>query len=199
MPKRIVLLTGEVEAEFMTRQLCAHHADMRVDTVTSRDELDAAFAEKIEGTRLIAALTGVVVPAHYLDMLEGPAYNFHPGPPEFPGSFAASFAIYDGAKTFGVTLHEMAPKVDSGSIVEVRRFEVPGNAKFQDLEITAFETIIQMFNDYVAHLATNDEPLPHSDEVWTGRNRTKAEAAKLKQIESDLSEEEIVLRYRAFG
>lgn len=160
----------------------------------------AAALENAAGCRLIAVLTSVIVPAHLLAQLEGPAYNFHPGPPAYPGSAVAGFAIYDGAATFGVTLHEMAATIDSGPIVEVRRFAVPDAVKYQDLEMMAFKAVFEMFSDHAQHFATNDAPLPYAQsEAWAGPARTIAEARRLKRIEADLSEDEIIRRYRAFG
>ncbi|MBO6518531.1 MAG: hypothetical protein JJ900_16725 [Rhodospirillales bacterium] len=200
MPKRIILLTGEVEAPHL-RELLVRHADgLNVEPVFDANGLHAAFAAGgIEETRLVAFLTSVIVPAGYLQALPGPAYNFHPGPPEYPGSYVAGFAIYEGAQEFGVTLHEMAVEVDTGPIVEVRRFPVEPGWKFQDLEAEAFRQVLQLFVDYSKHLATDDTPLPSGVEPWTGRPRTKAQAARLKGIEADMTEEEIVRRYRAFG
>ena len=151
--------------------------------------LGSAVAAGVAGVRVVAFLSSVIVPAEILGMLDGPAYNFHPGPPEYPGSYVAGFAIYDGAETFGVTLHEMSAQVDAG----------PENAKFQDLEIVAFQQVLTLFEDYASHMACNDAPLPSGIEPWTGTPHTRAEAERLMQIEADLTEEEIVRRYRAFG
>lgn len=199
MPKRIILLTGELEAPHLSGMLQKHNPDLALDVVQDAETLSTASAHDMVGCRLIAFLTSVIVPAGVLAKLEGPAYNFHPGPPEFPGSYTAGFAIYDGATTFGVTLHEMAASVDSGPIVEVRRFPIAEKCKFQDLEVEAFRHVLQMFADYAPHLASDDAPLPSGVEPWTGRVRTCLEAERLKQIEADLTEEEIVRRYRAFG
>lgn len=199
MPERIILLSGEVEAPHLSELLCQYNGALNVEAVFDDDGLEAAFRAGVENTRLIAFLTSVIVPAAYLDQLPGPAYNFHPGPPEYPGSYVAGFAIYEGAATFGVTLHEMAAKVDTGPIVEVRRFPVEAGWKFQDLEVEAFRQVVQLFTDYAAHMATNDAPLKSGVEPWTGNPRTRKEAERLKDIEADMSEEEIVRRYRAFG
>ncbi|WNJ99947.1 formyltransferase family protein [Thalassospiraceae bacterium LMO-JJ14] len=199
MPERIILLTGEVEAPHLSGMLRQHNPSLDVVPAFDKDALLSAVNAGLHGVRLIAFLTSVIVPKAVLAALEGPAYNFHPGPPEYPGSYVAGFAVYDGARTFGVTLHEMADKVDTGPIVEVRRFPVPDGAKFQELEIEAFKQVLQLFADYAPHMATNDEPLPSGVEPWTGVARTRAEAERLQEIEADLSEEEIVRRYRAFG
>jgi methionyl-tRNA formyltransferase len=199
MPDRIVLLSGEVEGPHLSGLLRQRNPALVVDVVLDTSMLADSFQNGTSGCRLVAFLTGVIVPGELLSRLDGPAYNFHPGPPEYPGSFTAGFAIYDGAKEFGVTLHEMTAKVDAGPIVEVRRFPVPDKAKFQDLEMDAFKCVLQMFADHADYMANNDDPLPSGVEPWTGRPRTRKEAEQLMGIEADLTEEEIVRRYRAFG
>lgn len=198
MPMRIILLCGDVEAPHLTGLLKRHNPSIDVDWVNSLGALTMA-ADDLTGTRLISMLTDVIVPAGILSRLDGPAYNFHPGPPEYPGSNAAGFAVYEDAATFGVTLHEMAETVDSGAIVEVRRFDMPATKKFLNVEMLAFERLIEMFRDRAQHLACDDAPLAHSGDQWIGPTRTRAEADRLSQIEPDLSEEEINRRYRAFG
>ena len=62
------------------------------------------------------------------EVLEAPrlgAYNLHPGPlPEYSGLNCVSWAILEGATEYGVTLHQMVPKIDAGEIVAMRRFPV---------------------------------------------------------------------------
>lgn len=198
MPDRIILLCGDVEAPHLSTLLKRHRAELDVTWVNSFGSLMLA-ADDLAGTRLVAMMTDVIVPESILSRLETPAYNFHPGPPEYPGSHAAGFAVYDDAATFGVTLHEMAAAVDSGPIVEVRRYDMPTPKKFLNVEMLAFEKLMEMFRDHAEHLACNDAPLPHSGDQWIGPTRTKAEAKRLSAIEADLTEEEINRRYRAFG
>ena len=89
--------------------------------------------------RLTAFLTSVIVPKAILDGLEIPAYNFHPGPSTYPGSHAASFALYDGVEHFGATAHVMEEKVDCGPIVAAEWFVVPEGARLMDLELKPYE------------------------------------------------------------
>ena len=199
MPSEVVLLTGEIEAPHLAQILNHFAPELPIVGVHDKSSLCAHFATPKAGRRLVALCTDIVVPASVLGTLDMAAYNFHPGPPEYPGSYVSGFAIYEGAKTFGVTMHEMAACVDSGSIVAVERFDIPENAKFMDLEIMAYKALISLFSDVAAHLATNDAPLPPSGDAWVGPQRTKAQRARLKQIEADMSEAEIERRYRAFG
>ena len=135
MPSRILLLTGDIEAPHLTEFLQAHNPSLVVEWTPTASALRDAVENMTAGTRLISMLTDVIVPADILSSLPGPSYNFHPGPPAYPGSHAAGFAIYEEATDFGVTLHEMAPNVDSGAIVEVRRFPIATDAKFTDSKL----------------------------------------------------------------
>ncbi len=199
MPSEILLLSGELESIHMAAVLDRHSPGLPVVGCPDLAALREATAEAKSGRRLIAFCTDVIVPADVLEGLGGPAYNFHPGPPEYPGSQVACFAVYEGVREFGVTVHEMSPAVDSGRIVAVRRFPVPQDAKFMDVEILAYKTMLALFEELAPHFATDDRPLPPSGDAWSGPVRTKAMAEKFREVEADMDEAEIVRRYRAFG
>lgn len=196
------MLTGEVEGphfrvmfESCNPQLVIHHAQ-------TLEDLESAFRRPTAGggaRRLIAFSTSVIVPKAILDGLEIPAYNFHPGPPTYPGSHAASFALYDGAEHFGATAHVMEERVDCGAIVAAEWFVVPDKARFLDLEIKTYELLLKIFADLAPHLATSDKPLPAIDAQWSGTKHTNAEFEAMKEITADMDEAELNLRFRAFG
>ncbi|MAN78805.1 MAG: methionyl-tRNA formyltransferase [Rhodospirillaceae bacterium] len=206
MPHEIILLTGEVEGPHLAAALMAHNPTIHVNHVDGaaslRDALDlTGGADANAGRRLVAFCTGAVVPADVLAALPGPAYNFHPGPPTYPGSRAASFALYEGADRFGATLHVMERRVDEGAIVDVAWFDLPADVKlrYDELEVMSYQRCIGLFQKYAAHLAMDDAPLPLSKETWSGTKRTKADADGLREPPRDATEEEIRRRFRAFG
>ena len=59
--------------------------------------------------------------------------NFHPGPPEHPGSCSANWALYNQDSEFGVTAHFMNDIVDNGLIFRVRRFPINLEDSLDDL------------------------------------------------------------------
>jgi len=200
MPSEIVLLTGEAEAPHLEEILRRHNPALNVVPAYTADDLKAACLETPAAMRrLIAFCTSVIVPAAVLEAVDGPAYNFHPGPPTYPGNHVASFAIYDGAEMFGVTAHEMAAKVDSGAIVAVDWFGVPDGIRFVDLEIKAYRALVQLFLGLAEHLATDDTPLAPLDMEWSERVTTSKDYERMRQIDETMSEAEIKLRFRAFG
>jgi len=202
MPGEIILLSGEAEAPHLTDSLQRHQPDLSVVLVQSREELEEACSKpppEAGPRRLIAYCTSVIVPASVIEALPGPAYNFHPGPPTYPGSHAASFAIYDGADLFGVTAHVMEERVDAGPLVQVTWFEMPDGIKFMELEMMAYQAMFTMFNELAPHLANDDAPLAVIDAQWSGRKTTEQDFQVMQELAADMSEEEIRLRYRAFG
>jgi methionyl-tRNA formyltransferase len=52
-------------------------------------------------------------------------FNLHPGPlPAYAGRNVPSWALYQGEKTHGVTLHWMTPRVDAGAIAYSASFDL---------------------------------------------------------------------------
>jgi UDP-4-amino-4-deoxy-L-arabinose formyltransferase/UDP-glucuronic acid dehydrogenase (UDP-4-keto-hexauronic acid decarboxylating) len=66
-----------------------------------------------------------IVPREVLEVPAYGAYNLHPGPlPDYAGLNAPSWAIYHGEPHHGVTLHRMAPGIDTGPIAFQARFAI---------------------------------------------------------------------------
>lgn len=199
MPKEIVLLTGDAEAPHLTGYLRAHSASIPIRHVRDRAGLEAAVAERAEGVRLVAFSTSVIVPAAVLKALGAPAYNFHPGPPTYPGSHGVEFALYEGAQRFGATAHVMTPKVDEGPIVGVEWFDILPQLDRNGLEIKAYSACARLFLKLASALVTSDAPLPEVGVQWSGMKRTKQDYERLREITPDLDEAEVARRRRAFG
>lgn len=200
MLREILLLTGAIEGPHLAAALAQHNLDLNVVHVETRDQLCAAVRAGT-GQRLVAFCTGVVVPAPVLAALGGPAYNLHPGPPTYPGSWAAGWALYDGAARFGATLHVMERRVDEGGIVAVEWFDMPPDPKlrYDELEILAYQAALRLFHQYAPALARQEAPLPVSAAHWSGVKRTKHDALLMKDAPRGASEAEIRRRFRAFG
>src|SRR5450631_4487963 len=101
----IVLLTGEVEQPVLASILRDYNPRLTVLPVTTSVHLAALKITVLRSARLIAFTTDIIVPPDVLDSLGYGAYNFHPGPPQYPVWSPAHFALYDQAPEFGATLH----------------------------------------------------------------------------------------------
>ncbi len=66
-----------------------------------------------------------IVHPRVLDAATLGSYNLHPGPlPEWAGLYTPSWALYEGAERYGVTLHRMTPQVDAGPIAFADSFDI---------------------------------------------------------------------------
>jgi len=199
MLERIILLTAQTEQQFaLTELLKAHNSQLRFHTALNVEDLLAIEPETLRSARLLAFTTGTIVPRKILDGLGHGAYNFHPGPPDYPGWAPAHFALYEGARGFGATAHLMVERVDAGPIVGIETFPIPDNIGVRELEQIAFIRLAYLFWRLAKDLATRSEPLPTLPIAWSGRKSTKRDYLSVCQIPMDISEAELKLRVRAF-
>lgn len=169
----------------------------KISVVSDLHGLQQAIKPTNQRTRLIAFCTDVIVPQSLLERCTAGAYNFHPGPPEYPGIFPSCFAIYDGATRFGATVHRMTAKVDDGEIVSVSRFDIASNIDRPALDALSFEAISSLFKKLSPNLLDLSSDLLASGDQWTGPVRTRAEFNQLCQLPENVSREEFEIRYRA--
>jgi len=195
----IILLAGEVEAQPVSGLLRQHNPQVSILTPQSRDELEAIAPETLRRSRLIGFLTPIVVAEPVLDALGYGAYNFHPGPPEYPGWLPALFAVYDRATAFGATAHHMAPQVDSGPIIGVERFALPADATVESVEKQAFIESVRLMWRFGPTLARQPGPLTTLPIAWSGRRSTRAMLRGYCDIPAGIGLDELERRVAAFG
>jgi methionyl-tRNA formyltransferase len=199
MLREILLLTGAREAPHLTAYLTRHNADLQVVHVETRDELICALYPARPGRRLIGFCTSTVVPAKLLGEFEAGAYNFHPGPPSYPGRHPASFAIYEGAARFAATAHEMRARVDSGPIIDVEWFDMPPSPRLSQLEDLTYDAAVRLFARLGPLLASSASPLPTIEATWSGRKSTQRDFEAMCALSPDIDGVEFDRRVRAFA
>ena len=149
-----------------------------------------------EGDYIVSYLSRWVVPDTLLKRARKAAINFHPASPEYPGIGCNNFALYEGAKEYGVTCHHMAAKVDTGRIIAVRRFPVYTEDDVDALLKRTYENQIALFFE-IAQLMAEGKDLPVSSESWTRAPFTRKQFNELFRITPDMPRDEIARRVRA--
>ena len=200
MAASIIILTGKAEWPFLRDVLKEQSPELRVAWAPNGQELEyTCGGQDVSTARLISFCSSVIVRPEILALFHGPAYNFHPGPPSFPGVNPANFAIYEGATRFGATAHVMTPEIDCGPLVGVDWFDIPDCINSQRLEEQAFSHLFKLFTNLAPALVDIDNALPIRNEGWSGRRRTIKEFEALSQPLIPISDEELRLRKRALG
>lgn len=195
----IILLTSAVERPIFTSVLHAHNPRLTVTPVATLAELNALKPDLLARARLIAYVTGIIVPAKVLDQLGYGGYNFHPGPPNYPGWAPAHFAFYQRATEFGATAHVMVARVDEGPIVGAEMFPIPPDASVASLEGMTYARLSHLFWTLAQPLATRSEPLARLPIRWSGTKTTRRDYAAIRGIALNISRDELDRRIKAFN
>ena len=195
----IILLTSAIEQPIFTSVLRAHNPRLTIMPLATLTALNALQSDLLARARLIAYTTGIIVPADVLDQLGYGAYNFHPGPPNYPGWAPAHFAFYRRATEFGATAHLMVARVDEGPIVGVETFPIPPQASVTILEGMAYARLSYLFWSLAQSLACRSEPLAPLPVRWSGAKTTRRDYAAIRGIALDISRDELDRRIEAFN
>lgn len=195
----IILLTGPAEHSVFTTLLRGHNPGLTVLPVFTAEDLAAVEPRWLGRARLISFTTSVIVPGAVLAQLGYGAYNFHPGPPQYPGWAPAHFALYEQATEFGCTVHRMIERVDAGPIVEVEHFAVPPDITVAGLEEMAYARLVQIFWRMARMLAVQPEPLIERALRWGARRHSRRDYQDICTIPLDIAKDDLAHRVRVFG
>ncbi len=149
-----------------------------------------------EGDYILSYLCPWPLPGKFINKAKKGAINFHPGPPEYPGTGCTNFAIYNQESIYGVTCHYMVPAVDSGQIIAVKRFEVFESDSVYSLTQRCYAYMLVLFYEILSKIIYG-QALPMSEETWTRPAYQRKELNALKLIDLSMSEEEINRRIKA--
>lgn len=155
-----------------------------------------AEARVWKGDLIISYLSRWIIPESVLKSAGEAAINFHPAPPEYPGIGGLNFALYEGAKTFGVTCHHMLPAVDAGPIISTQRFPIHQNDSVETLHMRTATVLHQLFYEIIL-LLEKDQPLPQTHQSWSKTKTTRKDLDGLMKLTSDMTEVEIKKRIRS--
>ena len=195
----IILLTGPAEHSVFTTLLRGYNPALNVLPVFTVADLAAIEPEWLARARLIAFTTPVIVPKSVLEQLGYGAYNFHPGPPQYPGWAPAHFALYERATDFGATVHRMIEQVDAGPIVDVEVFSIPADITVAGLEEQTYTKLVQMFWRLAGVLSTQAEPLVQRALRWGDRRHSRRAYQEICNIPLTIPRDELQHRIEVFG
>ena len=103
----------------------------------------------------ISVLYGNLVSEEFISKRR--CYNFHPGIlPQYRGAGAFSWAIINGDKRCGVTLHELDVDIDTGPVLRVDEFSIEPWDTAETLFKKGMDTIYELFKKWFEFLLRDD-------------------------------------------
>lgn len=133
-----------------------------------------------------------------IDLPASGCINFHPAPlPELRGVGGYNVAILEGKRYYGVSAHFIDENLDSGDIIEVKRFDIdPYNETAFSLEQKSQEAMFELFRKIIDTLLEGKEL--HRSKQSKGRYVNKKEFNELREIKPTDTQEIINRKIRAF-
>lgn len=119
---------------------------------------------------LVSFLNEHILP---LELLKFTNINFHPGPPQYPGRGGASYALCDGAATYGATAHVMAERVDAGAIVLATEFPIDADECCETLFAKAERSCLDILVHVLATFSATGRLPPPNGMRWSRRPGTR--------------------------
>ena len=195
----VILLTSRAYAEFLTPFLLAENPAINVLQLVHPNQIDDLPDDYLMSSRLISFGTRFYIPARILARIGYGSYNFHPGSTYYSGWAPFLYALYDGAKQYGVTVHEMSPKIDAGKIIAVVEFDIPPHTRPQELIDLTTDHMVDLFKQLASPFANQTDYLPSIDVEWKRTPNRKKDFAAICHIPLDIDEAELKRRVFAFG
>ncbi len=146
----------------------------------------------------------LLIPKKVIDKANLLAINFHPSLPLFPGSASYCWAIYKSSKEYGVTIHIMNEKFDSGKILEVYKFPIFEGMRVTHLIKKTYKFSLYCFEKYINILkskSNNEISLLRnctSKYEWLDKPKKISDLDKMRLINTNMSNNEIQKRINAF-
>lgn len=207
-------ITDQTKVLFFGRKNCSgtekaletlNHLGFCVTSVISggRGEALPEIARKWTGAYILCFRSLFILPKSVLQNASVAAINFHPAPPEYPGSGCINFALYDNAKEYGVTAHVMNTKVDNGTILRCERFPIEVSDTLDSLLKRTHQALLDLFVSFVQRLAQDNEAFlreceaDSTSETWRGEARTMKELEALQTLSCDITQTELERIVRA--
>ena len=162
----------------------------------SDDEINEALM--LQPDYLISFLSPYIFNAQQLKAVKY-AINFHPGLPKYPGIGCYSWAIYEGAREYGCTIHTMEPEVDAGKILYVSSFTIDEHISVAWLIEKTYAYMLVLFYNFITDLdlyPKSRATYVYKHNEW-GKKHTRKELDNLMRIEPGMAADEIERRIRA--
>jgi methionyl-tRNA formyltransferase len=185
------------EADGNTAYDLAKQAEIDLDVVIVSDlnALEHAFSTPRD--LLLSFGTGIIVPPWILAIEGLLALNVHAASPEYPGRDPHHFAVYDGAKRYGATMHYMSQSVDSGPISDIELFDVPNNVSPIQLLELANDSSWILIQRFFSIYKKQGAPSALNNVAWGKRKTTRKMFSELCKVDCAMSEREFERRLRS--
>lgn len=148
---------------------------------------------------LISFLNPIYIDAKNRKKIKRDSFNFHPGPPEYPGYGCYNFALLDEIKFYGSTVHLMNDKFDNGKIIDVKKFKInQKNISLENLISKTHKNLLNQGKKFILQLL-KFKIIIKKKYKWPRKAFTKKHFERARQIKLTDNKIKILKKIRAFS
>jgi len=167
------------------------------------DLIDTSKIKKINIRKkyeyLISFLNPIYIDSKIRKKIKKNSFNFHPGPPEYPGFGCYNFALLNNTKFYGSTIHLMNDKFDNGKIISVKKFKITQkNMSLGNLILKTHKNLLDQGKKFILELKNEDIKIK-TKYRWSRKAFTKKQFEKARQIKFNDSKLNILKKIKAFS
>lgn len=148
-----------------------------------------------EGDYIVCFRSYHILKKNLLDKAKIAAINFHPGSPKYPGSGAASWALYNNDTKFGVTAHIINELIDNGEIIDVLEFPINAQDNIDILSKRSkdmlYRLFIRVFDNIIANKTYLKTAIQDNTFKWQGMARRIEDINSLQKIDTNIDKTEL--------
>ena len=147
----------------------------------------------------------LILPKSLIESAKFFSINFHPGPPNYPGSGGVNFALYNDDDNFGVTVHLMDEKIDNGPILGTKYFPISDDDDVFKLLDRTHINLFSLFMEFTTNLKQfgkgyiEKKCIENKGLAWNIVKRTSKDIENYRLIDKDIDETEFLKRVKSFN
>ena len=167
------------------------------------DYIDSSKKKKIKISKrydyLISFLNSMYIDKSVREKIKINSFNFHPGPPKYPGFGCYNFALLDNVNFYGSTVHMINDKFDNGKIVNFNKFKISyEKLDLEKLISMTHRNIIKQAKDFINDIL-NKKLKIKSNFKWKRKAYTKREFEIAREIKLNDSKANVLKKIKAFS
>ena len=130
------------------------------------------------------------------------AFKIHPGPlPQYAGTNAQNWALYNGERHHGVTLYELTETAQAGPVAYESSFPIEDSDNGFSLSLkcddAALALLIRLLDAAAIETPIGTSPIPCHSQAGSGRHRCEDNAPNAGRIDWDWRARDVVNHVRA--
>ncbi|MDE2030614.1 MAG: hypothetical protein KGI97_08655 [Alphaproteobacteria bacterium] len=134
------------------------------------------------GDWIICFKADLILSRAVLDRAKKGAINLHPSPPKYRGLGGYWWALHNGDKVFGVTIHHMDEQIDHGDIIKTDSFPIWPSDTVESLKHRAAIHSLMLLNETLDTIVSGRPLVPNGAEwghhLYTARELERAQRAQ---------------------